>query len=357
MRRLHVDPALFVTVILLACAGLATLYSASGESLAVVYRQGMRIVVALITMLIVAQISPAALARSASWLYLLSIVLLLAVLIFGDETKGARRWLDLGLFRFQPSELVKLSVPIALARYYAHKTLPPNFSQLFLSCCLLVPPVLLIAWEPDLGTALLVAVGGMVVIFATGVSWRYLFFLSGVVLAYAPLHWYLVMHDYQRSRVLSFLNPSSDPLGAGYHTIQSQIAIGSGGFYGKGWLNGTQSHLEFLPERSTDFVFAVFCEEFGLLGVMLLLSLYLFIIFRGFHIARNAGSAFGKLLATALATIFFAYVFVNMGMTSGLLPVVGVPLPLISLGGTAMVTIMAGMGVLMALRAPPRRLP
>ena len=279
--------------------------------------------------------------------------MLVAVIFYGDVGKGAQRWLDLKLFRFQPSELMKLSVPMLIAFYLADKSLPPNLSRILLVCFLISIPVLLIAKQPDLGTSLLVAAAGFSVLFIAGISWRLLCSMFVLAAAAAPLLWYF-MHDYQKRRVLTFLNPENDPLGAGYHTIQAKIAIGSGGFYGKGWLNGTQSHLEFLPERSTDFIFAVLCEEFGMLGVLFLICVYLFIIARCLYIAVNAQHTFGRLLASGLTLTFFVYIFVNMGMVTGQLPVVGVPLPLISHGGTSMVTLMAGFGILMAIHTHRR---
>jgi len=276
-------------------------------------------------------------------------VLLLIVVIFaGDVGKGAQRWLDLKILRFQPSELVKISVPMMTAWYLYNKPLPPHPGHLCVAGVLIIIPVLLIARQPDLGTALLVATAGFAVLFIAGISWKLLLSMSVAVVACAPVLWHF-MHDYQRRRVITFLHPEQDPLGAGYHMIQSKIAVGSGGLYGKGWLNGTQSHLEFLPERSTDFIFAVFCEEFGLIGVSLLLCVYLFVIARGLYIAINTQDRFCKLLASGLILTFFVYIFVNIGMVTGQLPIVGVPLPLISLGGTSMVTIIVGFGILMAI--------
>ena len=355
VRRLHIDPVLLALVFVLSVVGLLGMYSASGADTALMYRQGLRLMIAWLALLLFAQCSPLALARAAIWFYVLSIVLLLSVLFLGDESRGARRWLDLAWFRFQPSELVKFSIPLMLASYYANSVLPPRLPQLGMACVLLFLPTAMIVRQPDLGTALLVMAGGVAMIFAAGVRWRHLLFLTAVVLVYAPLHWHFVMHDYQRARVLTFLNPGADPLGAGYHIIQSQIAIGSGGAAGKGWLHGTQSHLEFLPERSTDFVFAVFCEEFGFLGAVLLLCLYLCIVLRGLHIAFHAQDTFSRLLACGLVTIFVGYVTVNIGMASGVLPVVGVPLPLVSLGGSAMVTVMVSLGILMSIQTQTPR--
>ena len=282
--------------------------------------------------------------------------MLIAVLVFSEVGKGAQRWLDLGVIRFQPSEMVKLAVPLMIAWYLAEKRLPPTWQRLGVAALMIIVPVLLIAKQPDLGTSLLVASAGIFVLFLAGISWRLIGALMVTGAATAPIAWYL-MRDYQRQRVLTFLDPEKDPLGAGYHIIQSKIAIGSGGLYGKGWLNGTQSQLDFLPERHTDFIFAVLSEEFGLIGVLLLLGVYLFIIARGLYIATRAQDTFTRLLAGSLTLVFFVYLFVNTGMVTGLLPVVGVPLPLVSYGGTSLVTLMAGFGILMSIHTHRRLLP
>ncbi len=352
-QRLHIDFPLFFGILVLCIIGLVVIYSAGGQDMNLVYRQAVKLLIALVGMVIIAQLPPAEIARWSIGLYLFGIVLLILVIFYGDVGKGAQRWLDLKIFRFQPSEIMKLSVPMMVAFYLADKSLPPPFTRVIAACVLITIPVLLIAKQPDLGTALLVATAGFSVLFIAGISWRLLTIMGGFAAAGAPLLWYF-MHDYQKRRVLTFLNPENDPLGAGYHTIQSKIAIGSGGFYGKGWLNGTQSHLEFLPERSTDFIFAVFCEEFGMLGVLFLLCIYLFIISRGLYIAINAQHTFGRLLASGLTLTFFVYIFVNMGMVTGQLPVVGVPLPLVSHGGTSMVTLMIGFGIIMAIHTHRR---
>ncbi|NNE37017.1 MAG: rod shape-determining protein RodA, partial [Gammaproteobacteria bacterium] len=276
-------------------------------------------------------------------------------LIIGYVGKGAQRWLDLGVIRFQPSELMKLAVPMVLSWYLAEKTLPPSISQIFLSVMIILVPVGLIIKQPDLGTAILVCIAGFSVLFIAGMNWRYITGLVILAASLIPVSW-MFMYEYQRQRVMTFINPEQDPLGAGYHIIQSMIAIGSGGLYGKGWLNGTQSHLEFLPERSTDFIFAVLCEEFGFTGVMVLLGLYLFIIYRGLYISMNSQTTFGKILGASIVLTFFVYIFVNIGMVSGQLPVVGIPLPLVSFGGTSMVTLMIGFGVLMGIHTHRRLL-
>ena len=352
-QRLHIDFPLLLGIFILCLIGLVVLYSAGGQDLDLVYRQAIKLAIAFVGMIIVAQLPPPEIERWSLWLFVFGIILLVLVIFFGDMGKGAQRWLDLKLFRFQPSELMKLTVPMMVASYLADKSLPPKFSWVVIVCILIIIPVLLIAKQPDLGTALLVATAGFSVLFIAGISWRLLASMGVVAAACAPALWY-VMHDYQKQRVLTLLNPEQDPLGSGYHIIQSKIAIGSGGFYGKGWLNGTQSHLEFLPERSTDFIFAVYCEEFGMIGVLLLLCVYLFIISRGLYIAIHAQDTYGRLLASGLTLTFFVYIFVNMGMVTGQLPVVGVPLPLISHGGTSMVTLMAGFGILMAIHTHRR---
>ncbi|MCB1788968.1 MAG: rod shape-determining protein RodA [Gammaproteobacteria bacterium] len=352
----HIDLPLLVGLLLLCGFGLIVLYSASGENLGQVERQAVRIVLAFFVMLAIAQISPGTLRRWSPSLYAIGVLMLVAVLVFGEVGKGAQRWLDLGIVRFQPSEMVKLAVPLMIAWFLAEQRLPPRWRRLLIAAVLIVIPVLLIAKQPDLGTALLVASAGIFVLFLAGISWRLIGALAVGGAAAAPVVWYL-MRDYQRQRVLTFLDPENDPLGAGYHIIQSKIAIGSGGLYGKGWLNGTQSQLDFLPERHTDFIFAVLAEEFGLIGVLILLALYLFVIARGLYIATRAQDTFTRLLAGSLILEFFVYLFVNTGMVSGLLPVVGVPLPLVSYGGTSLVTLMAGFGMLMSIHTHRRLLP
>jgi rod shape determining protein RodA len=340
-------------LITLCAFGLVILYSASGQQEAVIYNQSARMLFAFGLMFLVAQVSPSRLAGVSIWIFLFGVVLLVMVVVIGYVGKGAQRWLDLGVIRFQPSELMKLSVPMVLSWYLAEKTLPPSISQIFLSIMIILVPVGLIVKQPDLGTAILVSIAGFSVLFLAGMNWRY---ITGIVILAAsliPVSW-MFMYEYQRQRVMTFINPEQDPLGAGYHIIQSMIAIGSGGLYGKGWLNGTQSHLEFLPERSTDFIFAVLCEEFGFTGVMILLGLYLFIIYRGLYISMNSQTTFGKILGASIVLTFFVYIFVNIGMVSGQLPVVGIPLPLVSFGGTSMVTLMIGFGVLMGIHTHRR---
>lgn len=349
----HVDRYLFALVTIFLVIGLMTLYSASGGDVSRVAGQLVNISVALAAMWLAANVPLHYLSRLALPLYVLGLVLLILVALFGDIVNGARRWLDLGVTRIQPSELMKIAVPLMLAWYFDRYEAILRMQSFIVGAVLLLVPVLLIARQPDLGTALLVTAAGFYVLFLAGLSWKILVGFAVAGGASLPLLWSM-LHDYQRQRVLTLLDPSQDPLGAGYHTIQSTIALGSGGFFGKGWLNGTQSHLEFLPERTTDFIFAVYAEEFGLLGNLLLIFLFMLVIARGLVIAANAPTLFTRLLAGALTLTFFTYAFVNMGMVSGILPVVGVPLPLISYGGTSLVTILFGFGLLMAIHTHRR---
>jgi rod shape determining protein RodA len=349
----HIDRQLFALVAILLAIGLLTLYSAAGRDFSRVAAQLVNISVALAAMWLAANVPLHYLSRLALPLYLLGLVLLILVALFGDIVNGARRWLDLGFTRIQPSELMKIAAPLVLAWYFDRYEAILRMHNFAVGALLLLVPVLLIARQPDLGTALLVTAAGFYVLFLAGLSWKILVGMAVAGGASLPLLWSM-LHDYQRQRVLTLLDPSQDPLGAGYHTIQSTIALGSGGFFGKGWLNGTQSHLEFLPERTTDFIFAVYAEEFGLLGNLLLIFLFLLVIARGLVIAANAPTLFTRLLAGALTLTFFTYAFVNMGMVSGILPVVGVPLPLISYGGTSLVTILFGVGLLMSIHTHRR---
>lgn len=353
-RLLHLDMPLLVGLCMLAGVGLVVLYSAGGQDLEIILRQITRLTLGFAAMGIFAQISPRYLERIAPWLYTIALILLIGVLFKGDVGKGARRWLDLGIIRFQPSEIMKVAMPLTIAWLLANGSVPPSLWRLCLSAIMILLPLALIAKQPDLGTALLVGSSGIFTLFLGGIPWWLIILLITGLGALAPVAWHF-LHDYQRARVMMFLNPESDPLGAGYHIIQSKIALGSGGFYGKGWLNGTQAHLDFIPESSTDFIFAVFGEEFGLIGAILLLILYLFVISRGIYIAIQAQETFARLLAGSLILTFFVYIFVNLGMVSGLLPVVGIPLPLISYGGTSLVTLMAAFGILMSI-ATHRRL-
>ena len=354
-QRLHIDVPLLFGIMVVSLIGYAVLYSASDQDVDLMFRRSIHLAAALVVMFAIARVPPARLSGVSLWFYLISLGLLILVLFFGETGKGAQRWLGIGPFRFQPSELMKLALPMVIARYLTDRQPPPTISNVFMTLLFIIVPMLLVAKQPDLGTAMLIAVSGFAVLFIAGISWKLLAGFSVVALSSAPVIWNL-MHDYQKIRVLTFLDPEQDPLGAGYHIIQSKIAIGSGGLYGKGWLNGTQSHLEFLPERSTDFIFAVFCEEFGLIGVIVLVSIYLFIIARCLYISMQSQHLYGKLLGVGVVTSFFVYITVNMGMVSGQLPVVGIPLPLISHGGTSMMTIMAGFGILMAIQTHRRLL-
>jgi rod shape determining protein RodA len=345
---LKIDGPLVVGLALIAIYGLVVLYSASGQNAATIVRTVMRLTLGTVAMLVLARVNPNFLRRTSARLYLIGVFLLVVVAAIGHIGMGAQRWLDLGIVRFQPSELMKLAVPMMCAWYLHERALPPSWLSLGILTALILVPVGLVAMQPDLGTAALIAVAGGLVIIMAGLPVR----VMGVLLALGGIGaWFgwSFMHDYQRKRVLTFLDPQTDPLGAGYHIIQSQIAIGSGGVFGKGWMNGSQAQLEFLPERSTDFIFAVIGEEFGLLGLALLMLLYLFVATRALYLAMQTQDTFARLLAGSLALTFFVYVFINAGMVTGLLPVVGVPLPLVSYGGTSVVTLLAGFGILMAL--------
>ncbi len=349
LARLHLDLPLLFGLLLTGAVGLVVLYSASGRNMDMVTNQALRLGMAFVGMIVIAQINPQQLRLWAPWLYGLGVIMLIAVLLMGQVGKGAQRWLDLGVLRFQPSEILKLGLPMMIAWFLADSALPPRPWRMIASGLLIVVPVALIAKQPDLGTALLVACAGFFALFLAGLRWRIMGLAVLLIVPVGALMWHFGMHDYQRQRVLTFLDPETDPLGAGYHIIQSMIAVGSGGVYGKGWLNGTQSHLDFLPERHTDFIFAVLGEEFGLIGATILLVLYAFLIVRGLYIATQAQDTYTRLLAGTLTLTFFVYVFVNAGMVTGLLPVVGVPLPLVSYGGTAVVTLLTGFGMLMSI--------
>ena len=353
LRSLRLDSVLLVLLSILLLLGLAVLFSASGESVVAVERQLMRIGLGVVAMLLVAQISLHGLRAISPWLFVAGVLLLLAVMWVGDVGKGAQRWLDLGFMRFQPSEIMKLAVPMMVAWYLSLRSGRPRFRDLVVTAALILVPVYLIMQQPDLGTSMLVGAAGFLVIFLAGLGWRWFVGLGVAVAGAVPILWSQML-DYQRQRVLTLFNPESDPLGAGYHIIQSKIAIGSGGLYGKGWLNGTQSQLEFLPERSTDFIFAVYAEEFGFIGVALLLLLYFAIVARGLWIAALAQDRYARLLGGSISLTFAVYMVVNIGMVTGLLPVVGVPLPLVSYGGTSLVTLMVAFGILMSIASQKR---
>jgi rod shape determining protein RodA len=350
LDALRLDGSLLLSVVAVCAAGLVVLYSAAGEDVHIFFGQAARVGLGLGVLTAIAQVPPRVMRIVAPFLYGIGVVLLIAVAVFGDVAMGAQRWLDLGLVRFQPSEIMKIAVPLCCAWYLHERPLPPDFGTLVVVVLIVIVPTLLIAEQPDLGTALLVAAGGGLVILLAGLQMRYIAGLGAVLAGAVPVAWHF-MHDYQRQRVLTFLNPQTDPLGAGYHTIQSQIAIGSGGMFGKGYMNGSQAQLEFLPERSTDFIFAVVGEEWGLIGLVTVICLFMFVIGRALYLSATAQDTFARLASGSLALTFCVYVFVNTGMVTGLMPVVGVPLPFISYGGTAMVTLMAGFGILMSLCA------
>ncbi|NRP15908.1 MULTISPECIES: rod shape-determining protein RodA [unclassified Marinobacterium] len=344
----HLDLPLLLLLLALCVAGLVILYSASGQDWAYVERQAIRMAAGFAALIFLAQVPPRVIMRVGPWLYLLGVALLVGVILFGVGAKGAQRWLALPGFRFQPSELMKLVLPIVVAGYIARYTLPPNFKAIIVSLILIAIPFALIMKQPDLGTSLLIGASGVFILLFSGIYWRWIFLSAGVVAASLPGLW-MIMKDYQKQRVLTFLDPESDPLGSGWNIIQSKTAIGSGGLSGKGFLSGTQSQLDFLPESHTDFIIAVIGEELGMKGVLVLLALYLLIVGRGLMIAVKAPDSFSRMLAASITLTFFVYVFVNIGMVSGILPVVGVPLPMVSYGGTSIVTLMIGFGILMSI--------
>ncbi len=349
----YMDNFLLGGVLLLMLIGLVVLYSATDANLSRVTNQAINMLVALTVMWLVANIPLQHIMRLAVPLYMIGLMLLIGVALFGEIQNGARRWLNIGVTRIQPSELMKLAVPLMMAWYFDKHETTLRLRDYAVATLLLLLPLLLILRQPDLGTTLLIASSGFYVLFLAGLSWR---IIAGLLIAGAvslPVLWSM-LHDYQRQRIMTLLDPSQDPLGAGYHTIQSTIAIGSGGVIGKGWQNGTQTHLDFLPEKSTDFIFAVFSEEFGLIGNTSLLLLYLMVIGRGMVITANASTQFTRLIAGSITLTFFTYIFVNIGMVVGILPVVGVPLPLISYGGTSMVTMLLGFGILMSIQTHPK---
>jgi len=349
LRALHLDGMLLSALVAVSMFGMFVLYSAAGDNLTLWLNQLARLGIGFAVMIALAQVPDHFLRMLSPAAYAVGLLLLGIVAIVGDVGKGAQRWLDLGFIRFQPSEILKLGVPMMCAWYLHQRPLPPSLRDIGIVLAIIIVPVLLIAEQPDLGTALLVMAAGLIVLFMGGLSPAYLLGGVAVLGAAVPLVWRFLLHDYQRQRVLTLLDPQSDALGAGYHIIQSQIAIGSGGIFGKGWTNGSQAQLEFLPERSTDFIYAVIGEELGLLGLVALLIGYLFIIARGLYMATACRDAFARLVSGSIALTFFVYAFVNAGMVMGLLPVVGVPLPLVSYGGTSFVTLMAGFGILMSL--------
>ncbi len=347
---LHLDLPLLMGILLLAFFGLFILYSASGQDFVMVAQQGSKLALAFLLMVVLAQIPPSRYQILAPWLYGICLIMLLMVLALGVVSKGSQRWLSVGFFRFQPAEIMKLALPLMLAWYFKGHDLPPSLKRLSIALLLMIAPALLVAKQPDLGTALMIAFAGISVILLAGIPWWLV--ISGVMIASVsfPFLWH-VLHDYQKKRILTLFNPERDPLGAGYHIIQSKIAIGSGGLVGKGWFMTTPSQLSFLPEHHTDFIFAVAGEELGFLGVAVLLTLFSFILWRGLWITSMAQDTFARLTAGSIVLLFFISAVVNMGMVVGLLPVVGVPLPLVSYGGTAMVTFFSSFGIVMSMHA------
>lgn len=350
------DILMIIALLAITGYGLLVLYSASGANERMFTSRIIQVSLGMGLMLIMAMIPPRFYQKIAPYIYVFCLVLLVLVDLIGETSKGAQRWLNLGFVRFQPSEIAKLAVPLMVAIYLGKRALPPNFKDTFIALAIIVVPTLLVAIQPDLGTSILVCSAGIFVIFLAGLSWKLIsagvIFLAGFI----PIMWFFLMHDYQKTRVMTLFDPDKDPLGAGYHIIQSKIAIGSGGINGKGWMEGTQSQLEFLPEPHTDFIFAVLSEEHGMIGVLILLAIYLFIIARGLMIGAKSDSAFGRILSGGTALLFFVYVFVNIGMVSGILPVVGVPLPLFSYGGTSYVTLMAAFGLMMSTYVHRKRI-
>jgi len=352
----RIDWMLLLLLLTLMATGIAILHSASGQQFVYVKRQLVFMAVGLVAMLIVAQVPPRFLERWAFVLYYIGLALLVGVIFFGVGAKGAQRWLDLGFFRFQPSELLKIGVPLMLSAYMGKRLLPPRFKHVMAALLIIITPAVLVGMQPDLGTGLLIFAAGGFVLFLAGLSLRYLSAALVVALTATPLFWFYLLRDYQKLRIITLLDPQSDKLGAGWNIIQATTAIGAGGLTGKGWLSGTQSQLNFLPESHTDFIIAVLSEEFGFVGVMLLLLLYLLIIMRGIFISLRAQSMFGRLAAGSITLTFFFYIFVNLGMVSGILPIVGIPLPMVSYGGTAIVSLLLGFGVLMAISTERKRM-
>jgi rod shape determining protein RodA len=348
--RLHLDPWLLGLLFIATIFGLVVLYSASGQDIGMVTRQAISFGMAFVVMITLAQVPPKMYEAFSPWFFGFGLFLLIMVALVGQVSLGARRWLGFGGIRFQPSEFLKLAMPMMMAWYLSNRTLPPNWRVVLTALLLIAIPAALIAKQPDLGTALLVSASGFFVLFLGGLPWWMIGSFIAALGAILPIAWEFLLHDYQKQRVLTLIDPKADALGTGWNIIQSKTAIGSGGFMGKGYLHGTQSHLQFLPEGHTDFIIAAFSEEFGLIGVSLLLMLYSALVGRALFIAHQTNNTYGRLLAGAIAMSFFVYVFVNVGMVSGILPVVGVPLPFISYGGTALITLMSGFGLLMSIR-------
>ncbi|RKS85728.1 cell elongation-specific peptidoglycan biosynthesis regulator RodA [Orbus hercynius] len=347
--RLHIDPLFLFFILLLLAYSVYIMWSASGQDLPMTERKVSQIILGIVVMIVFAQCSPRVYEKWAPYLYIACIIVLVIVDVFGYTSKGAQRWLNLGFIRFQPSEIAKIAVPLMVAKFINREGCPPPFKTTIQTLAIIAVPTLLVAMQPDLGTSILIAMSGIFIIFLAGISWKFIFASIVAIGAFIPIMWFFLMHDYQRERVLTLFNPERDPLGKGYHILQSKTAIGSGGMWGKGWLAGTQSQLEFIPERHTDFIFSVIAEEFGFVGAIILLALFMCLISRGLIIAAQAQTTFGRVLAGGLTLVLFIYVFINIGMVSGILPVVGVPLPLISYGGSSLVVLMASFGIIMSI--------
>lgn len=356
LTALHLDLWLILGTLALIFISSLVVFSSSGGDLEVTLRHLSRVGVAFVIMIVFAQVPPIYLKVISPWVFALALILLVAVVFFGEIGKGAQRWLDFGFFLFQPSELMKLALPMMLARLYAQDHLPPPGHKMFLGLILVGLSAGLIIVQPDLGTSILIAMSGLFILFFAGLSWKAIASATAVLMASAPVVWNFYMYEYQKQRVLTFLNPESDPLDSGYHIIQSKIAIGSGGIEGKGFMGSSQAHLDFLPESTTDFIFSVLAEEFGLIGVIVLLIIYSLVIARGLYISSQAQDNFTRLLSASLTMTLFIYVLVNIGMVSGLLPVVGLPLPLVSYGGSALVTLMISFGILMSIHTHKKML-
>ncbi|MXP51464.1 rod shape-determining protein RodA [Pantoea sp. SoEX] len=347
--RFHIDPFFMFTIIILLIYGSIIVWSASGQDIYTIERKLSQVIIGLITMIILAQLPPKIYEISAYYLYLICVILLVIVDIYGQVSKGSQRWLDLGILRFQPSEIAKIAVPLTVTRFIHSDFHKLNFQKIFVALIFILIPTILIAIQPDLGTSILVAISGLIVLFISGIDWKFIFISLLLIILLSPIIWLCLMQDYQKERIMMLFNPNSDPLGAGYHIMQSKIAIGSGGMYGKGLLEGTQSQLNFLPERHTDFIFAVLAEELGLMGIGILFLLYLVLIIRGLMLALRAPNSFGCIIISTFMLILFIYVIINVSMVSGVLPVVGVPLPMVSYGGSSLIVLLAGFGIMMSI--------
>ncbi|QJC30031.1 rod shape-determining protein RodA [Enterobacteriaceae endosymbiont of Plateumaris sericea] len=347
--KLHIDLIMLICIILILFMSVIVTWSASGTNDYILKNKLIQILLGLILMVIVAQIPPKFFKQWAFILYYICIFLLIIVYITGYSSKGAQRWLDLGLIKFQPSELIKIVIPLVISKIVSKNIYPISIKTYFKTIILIIIPTILIINEPDLGTAVLIDISGLFILFLSGLSWKIIFNSLLIILIMMPILWFLFIHDYQKERIFMLFHPENDPLKAGYHIIQSKIAIGSGGLFGKGWLNGTQNQLEFLPERSTDFIFDVLAEEFGFTGVLLLISLYMLLIFRGIFLALKTEDFFGKIVISGIIMVLFFYVFINISMVSGLLPVVGIPLPLFSCGGSSLIVILTSFGIIMSI--------